>query len=981
MSPLFPADLLRDKLAKFSLRRFADLAAKQVALAEWLAQLPTKLSKQKEEAVKSRFITDFFEQVLGYNSHRAVEWQLEEEYRTKVDATKPDAVLGYFTVERTTDICRAVIELKGAATGLDQSQVCRKQPKTAVDQAFEYVSKMGPECRWVIASNLREIRFYYHDDRTRCQQYRLDELGQEDRLKELLFLFHKDQFLVRQGQSKTEKLLALTRQAGLPVRTAARHIVAELEECRLQFAGLHFVDPHYLAALPPFNILGQHVWHYQRGTLLTLNPALCHLLEHLQVEQGQLHISEALARELEAAGIGDATQRLTAIFQFLNHCHITRLVAVRDHAALTQRRSTNALGFSERHWFQLAEADGVDKEIYLLQHGQCPCPQCRFRRLDLPDFLGWLRSNSAQTATERLTQAYGHYLAGTNHFKEAYEQYGQVEQQAAARQEKDIFYFLARYNRLRLHNLLVGYYPHADAEQLLADLREIDLVTVVTDELEATLSRPARDYLLEILDDKLLRRTEHQAQDTTEKLRPRRRWLRQGRPFNAPDYLADLAEEYGLLYQHLNRNFLVGDVFRDYRTLARRTLRAVLLDYHPRWGGRNLLAQFFLDEAVFSLDPDELAALLAKYHYLETEPATRQALLTKFSSLLQSCYQRGLFSDPYPNALVEEFLHGHYFRDKLTNVFSNLVLVLARLRLLPDELAAVAVHLPAFLQVETMLAPHDVKHLANFVSRRGQLLGEACLTQLLELAMREYRGGRLRYHELIVPLAGVLHAHFPAYRLTSLELLRKAVAACDLAGERRTGLQQLASLTKLTAETGATYLRQQFEAQLIEEFDADFYEHLLRLGALTYSAAPGYFSQLVAHVNQTKRGSSPEIRSGRLDYRDYGFYNFALLVYDKQLGFQLPELAQFTNLSDFECWLLNPIDFAYARFNPDWLRVLAHQQFFDILRTIRPLVRALQIRLAEAYNPELYRLYFRHFVPASSQNTLPDSSVKASNDR
>jgi hypothetical protein len=966
MNPLFTTELIYDKLAEFNLSTIPDLTGKQAVLATWIAQLRTgKLAKQKEEAVKSRFVADVFEKVLGFSANRTHEWQLEEEKHTSADKTKADAALGFFTGNPSTDIHRAAIEMKGAATDLDKKQP-RRQTQSAISQAFEYAAKMGPECRWVIVSNLREIRFYYHTDYNRYQRYRLDELDQEDCLKEFLFLFHQDRFLVRQGESKTEKLLART-AIGPPIRpVGARHIVAEMEDCLAQFAGLQFVDPHYLAALPPFNILSQHVWHYQQGTLFTINPALCRVIESVRVEQGQLRVSEELAQELQAAGIGHAEQRLTKIFQFLNHCYIVRFRAVRDYEAI-ERRNARTIGFNHRHTFSFKTEEGVDKKIFLLDNLECPCPQCRFRRLDLNDFLGWLKSSTAHSPAEQLNLAYGHYLAATNGFKEAYELYSQLEQQAEARQERGIPYFLARYNRLRLHNLIEGHYGHADSEELLADLRTIDLVTVVTDEIGLALSRPARDYLLKIIDDQLLRRAEHQVQDTIEELRERRQLLRRGGMFNGPDYLTDVGSSYSLLYLHINRNFLVADTFTDYRKLARRTLQAVLLDYTTPELGHRRIASLYLEEAVFYLNPSDLEKLLAGTRRLRTGRVARQALLTKLSKLLQSCYTNNVFGDPKPNSLVQEFLHQYHFEDRLTNIFSNLLVLLSHLRIREGELGDIPAHLLAFLGVEEMLAHHDITRLATFIKRQGQLFGEAHLVQLLKLTLLESRGNRLRYYKLIHPLTDILHAHFPTYKLTDLTLLRQAFAACDLHGRRQEGLRQLANLVQLTDEAGTTYLRQRFEAQLAEEFDADLYQHLLWRKAVPLPSAEedDSFRQLVEYTNRSKGVGFKGFLRGKPDYQDFYLHNFALLVYDKQLDFRRPELALLTRLSDFERWLMNPVDFDYAQFDVNWLRALYGHRFFSRLRGIQPLVRALQAQLDRTYSPELYRLYSRHFSSAA----------------
>ena len=127
---------MHSKIAEFRLSTIPDLAGKKAVLAIWIAQLRAgKLVKQKEEAVKSRFVADIFDRVLGFSANRTNEWQLEEEKHTSADKTKADAAIGFFTGNPGTDIHRAAIEMKGAATDLDKKQP-RRQTQSAISQAF-----------------------------------------------------------------------------------------------------------------------------------------------------------------------------------------------------------------------------------------------------------------------------------------------------------------------------------------------------------------------------------------------------------------------------------------------------------------------------------------------------------------------------------------------------------------------------------------------------------------------------------------------------------------------------------------------------------------------------------------------------------------------------------------------------------------------------------------------------------------------------
>jgi len=122
-----------------------------------------KIVSLKEEEIKSRFVNTFFGDVLGYNYGNSNRWLLREEKKSKINGTKPDAVLGYFFKNKEDDDVRVVIEIKDAKTSLDDKQK-RVKSFTPVEQAFNYGSQTGGHCKWVIVSNINEIRFYPYSD-------------------------------------------------------------------------------------------------------------------------------------------------------------------------------------------------------------------------------------------------------------------------------------------------------------------------------------------------------------------------------------------------------------------------------------------------------------------------------------------------------------------------------------------------------------------------------------------------------------------------------------------------------------------------------------------------------------------------------------------------------------------------------------------------------------------------------------------------
>lgn len=211
-STLFPAKYLQDRL-HLSILNIEDMKEKQSVVERWKYEIDTKsIYAKKEEQLQSDFLNDIFGKVLGYAYERGLdELNLEKEYKSKTDGTKPDGVLGYLTAENK-DI-RVVIELKDAYTNLDHKQNRKNDNRTPVEQAFSYVSKCGGKCKWVIVSNFVEIRLYPANDSSVYQSFNIVDLVKSEKLKEFYALLAKDNLFIQSGNSKVDDLLKVKIEA------------------------------------------------------------------------------------------------------------------------------------------------------------------------------------------------------------------------------------------------------------------------------------------------------------------------------------------------------------------------------------------------------------------------------------------------------------------------------------------------------------------------------------------------------------------------------------------------------------------------------------------------------------------------------------------------------------------------------------------------------------------------------------------------
>ncbi|WP_421385548.1 Eco57I restriction-modification methylase domain-containing protein (plasmid) [Bacillus salacetis] len=200
---IFNKKLLKEQLESYSIADISNFENKWQLIKNWNYSLEkSNLSKTKEESLQGEFLTAIFTNVLDYHNRIGKNlWNIQQEQKTDIDSTKADGSLGFFT--STINDVRAVIELKDAHTDLDRKQK-RANNQTPVEQAFSYQYKMK-NCKWVIVSNFKEIRFYHSSTMTEYELFLINEIAEnQDAFKRFYFLLSKLHLIERDGKSKID---------------------------------------------------------------------------------------------------------------------------------------------------------------------------------------------------------------------------------------------------------------------------------------------------------------------------------------------------------------------------------------------------------------------------------------------------------------------------------------------------------------------------------------------------------------------------------------------------------------------------------------------------------------------------------------------------------------------------------------------------------------------------------------------------------
>lgn len=946
---IFSRSFLEPHLQNFKLSEIANIQIILVKIKELIDELKAgKFDSLKEEELKSRFVITFFGDILGFPSDSPDKWLLREEKKVSVGGRKADAVLGFFYKNKQNDISKAVIEIKDATTDLDKKQN-RGNDATPIEQAFSYAPGLKGECRWVIVSNIKEIRFYPSLDNSKYQMFLLEELTTESKLKELIFLFHKDKFVKEGDESPTDKLYVRS-QKPVFVSNASNHIIDELFYSLKRFDGLNFIAPDYISNLYPFNISSDRVWHYEDYTLYTFNRGIYDLLVNIAFENGEVLLSEELRAEVVLKNVIEAESKLKHIFEFLNNCLISRINAVGDIESFKRKRAAS-FGFTIYHWNFSNEAQGVSKNIGAFKRINQDCFSNDYKNFDFQKMYEKIKISEGTDNLNSLEFAFANYLIATNDYKTSYTIYKNILVKLKGKQGKGIEYFLVKLNLRYLYNLIKNNYFHKDQQLIINDIKSVDLDSTIHDEIEFDIDKNIRKYLIELKEENLIQRVQNQIDSINNEIDALKQlYDNHGEQSAGPNLSKKLLTQYFLLYIHLNSNYIIFEGFSEYKTIVEKVIKGLITSYQtPKWGIKKF-DDFILTESLFHISPGKLRKSLNAIDMLEVEDGCTEKLLGKLNNFTRSFVKIGIFPDPYLNTITSQLLSNSDFKDKLRHLFENLFIVLVKIDISPNQFSFGKQSLINFLKVENFLAWPELKALSTFIVEKGFLFTKEELFELLKIAINGDRYGFNKYNHLIESISEAIQKYYPEFKITNEPLITKATTNCWSEDGENANFMHLLLLANICDFKCQEVLFSSFEKALDKRFSGTFYESLLRETEFDYNRK-NYFVRYIEDRNKYKNAG-------------YDFINFICVLTIRKIDRGKSEFELFSDLNDFQEWLLFPRKYDYNKFDPQWLLEIRNMVIMDDIEGIDAIGDAIELELRKNYNQLLAEIKYKHFVPS-----------------
>lgn len=949
--PIFSKQFLIDYIKDFRLTTQTDILRKKDIIDTWVKTLESsRLDRSKEEETKSRFILEIFGDVLGFNYKNPSNWLIREELKTNVDATKPDAALGRFKINETgiENEVHVVIEIKDSKTSVDKPQNRAAFKVSPVDQAFLYASKVGGKCKWVVVSNFIEIRFYHQSSQGEYQSYKLNDLRDEDVLREFLFLFHKDR-LTNSVKSATDKLYEL-REKSIESAQPNKHIIDQMYEAIYKFEGLGFLDPNFLCNVFPFNVSEDYVWHYKKGRLLTLNLNITDFLKEITTTEDGVSLSKELKAIIKKKKVVEAQQKIEYIFEKLHQFSIEKICAPLDLKPL-RKKEINSLGYSLRYFEHINDDELIIVSTFFGPQLKCECVNCSFRRLDFDNFIIKLKQDEQNQTKDTLDLAYGHYLVSTDNFKKSYFLYKNVDINTKGREDKKIHYFLSKINQLYLLNLVATGSKEPQEKEILRDIKSIDLDRSIHDELEMYVDADVRKYLIEIKENKLFRKTKDYVNDALEKLE---------KSSGTYNDIEEIHRMYLNLNAHFHNNKIIYDAFSDYQKLSEKVFRVMVYAYTAKKPLISEIPSFYLTEATLYTSAWDLESILKPLGQLTLSDETKISLVEIANNLLTSYAREGIWRHSIKEALLPAQLENFWFKSRFLRVFSNLFTILSKIELSTVLVETLATPIFTFLKAEDFLGWDNLKKLGNFIQKNGHIFKPQQLHDLLSHAIDGTKYSYYKYDELIKSICLAYGKNYPYQPITDKSLVPKALAnSMNLNGE--SDPRRFIYLYPIIEEQGKQKLLQEMDTYLYRNFDDYVFFDMLELEIVSFYDDK-YLGMYIDSVAKSKGIGFIGVIDGVAEHNNLTMINFINQIFANDIQLNKEQLKKFTNLDPFEAWALNPHEFNYQTFDTDWLIAVNRDCILEKLALIPEIHQALEQRLSKNFNSTLAQIYFKYFV-------------------
>ena len=485
----------------------------------------------------------------------------------------------------------------------------------------------------------------------------------------------------------------------------------------------------------------------------------------------------------------------------------------------------------------------------------------------------------------------------------------------------------------------------------------------ICDQEQFPIDNDVRAYLIKIEQQQII----YNIQDNVQALLQEIKDLKQlydkgGRRFAGPDLLAGLLHNYYLLYNYVNGSYLVYHNFSRYKNLTSKIFEGLVICRNIPEYNSFTFSEFILTEVILHVHQTDLNKTFKNVKHLKTSNKVTSQLLEKLSRFLSSFYEDNNFSAPYIKKPIRGKLDNFDFKNTYTNIFANFFIILSKLEITKEQFSGLTQSIIKFIKAQKkseLLAWFQLKELGKFILKKGSLFNPNEILSILTIAIEGQEPNKTTYDEFIKIVSQALAEFYPDFKITDELLIEKVLVNSTSTPFRNSNFTNIVYLANVCNGQCRQILLETFEKVLDIDFSEYFYEILI--WEIGYSIdEKDYFKQYSEIINRDKKFENYGI-FGNPKLTNWLFMRYVFIFYRCSFDFTRPELQSFTDLNDFETWILSPYEFDYTKFDAKWLIELNNTIIVEKLEGYSDIKIAIENELQNEFHPVLAELKYKHF--------------------
>ncbi len=983
--PIINRNILAQALSRFDLVDLVThLEDKKKVIEKWTIAIKNRNIVQfKETQIQADFINDIFGNVLCYQADLQNEKiNLWKEKKTTFSARKPDASLGFFDIPKKINNIVAVIELKEYGSSLDEKQKSRKEELRPWEQLFLYCPQNGYNCKWAILSDFNEIRLYKSDFTGEYEKFLItDLLKSDEHLINFFFFLHKKMLINENGKSEIEKLIDIQREYDLTGNEVELHkltlkniilpklemnIIDLLHQALSKYKGLNFVNPELISNIYPFNIGEEKVYHYNTWNyaIQSTNNEVYKLFSSIRIENNEVYLSDEFNSK-------DATKKIKEIINILNKSLIYRFQGYENIDVVEKylaRPNIIAPGLK----YQLGDYENQLKTFDIqLKTSEVNVDVVEMHlNLEFDKILNMVKVSEGKPNFFSSEIAYACSVLAFDDYKKSFIIYKTLsETQNRQKFEGKIVYFLSKLNLKNLFNLISSHYWLDDRDELLAEIRQIDLDTVFSDlnfeDIET------REAIREIKENKLFNHSKSRILEYNQSIEKAYKLYETGGYQHGPNYPRLQWNEFVLTYTNFTSNYIPFEIFFEFRELYQTIFNSFLISHATDVSYKEKLKKFdyyYIVCAFLYTQPDETEKILnsIKLEKIEIEDADKDRLYLVILNFLRCNHEHekeAMFGGVMEKKQFTTYLSSNfYFRNKYYNIFKNIFLLSSKINLSSENIKEILKSLIKFINVDKSIGWTEYQYLAKWIKSVDYKVVQDLLPKLLGTVIDNVITNNIENinSSIFVAIVEKLLVENNKYEYDKpVQISKILIFLSDNTYITYEKVDILTSFWQISNEENKNEIKLKVLKILSNRFEPIIYTKLVQGSIVKYNYDNFFEKYIDCYINY--QAPLVEERKKRKYLLDYTFNYFVEFIYSQNINIKGEQFKKFKKLKDYYYWLLNYDEYDYKNFNPEWILYWRSDTYLLRFAEIKEISVRIRIFLKYSFNEELAKIYFKYF--------------------